>query len=381
MSAQERSNVITRVEQTQWGKRRLLAQLQVPRSTYYRWRARELQGKQECPAAITRVPWNRLSSPEEAAVLAAARESPEWSSRQLATWVTDHLRLSVGESTVYRILKREGHHVRNSSTVPIPPLSRVLALIGDREQLRHRSAARPVVKPPEIQLVAGKEYQRKTTGPHQMWATDASYFRVRGWGYYYMVTVMDDYSRSILAWKLQLDMTADSLIQVLQLAVDVTGMTEVPLEDRTRLLSDNGSGYVSRAFRDYLNLIGIRHILAAPYHPQTNGKLERYHQSIKHEVNQVPYEVPGDLEVAIAGFVDYYNNRRYTKDLALGNVTPDSSSTALHKALGNVTPDDVLHGRREGILIKRSEVKAQTLASRKRYNHLLRESYNTAISP
>jgi len=196
-----------------------------------------------------------------------------------------------------------------------------------------------------------------------MWATDASYFRVVGWGYYYMVTVMDDYSRSILAWKLQLDMTADSLIQVVQLAIDATGMTEVPVVERTRLLSDNGSGYVSRAFRDYLSLIGIRHILAAPYHPQTNGKLERYHQSIKHEVNQVPYEVPGDLEVAIAGFVDYYNHRRY------------------HKALGNVTPDDVLHGRREGILIKRREVKAQTLASRKRYNHLLRESYNTAISP
>ena len=75
-------------------------------------------------------------------------------------------------------------------------------------------------------------------------------------------------------------------------------MTEVPLEDRTRLLSDNGSGYVSRAFRDYLSLIGIRHILAAPYHPQTNGKLERYHQSIKQEVNQVLYEVPGDLEEA-----------------------------------------------------------------------------------
>jgi len=260
--------------------------------------------------------------------LAAARESPEWSSRQLATWITDHLRLSVGESTVYRLLKREG-----------------------------------LVKPPEMQFVAGKEYQHKTSGPHRMWATDASYFRVRGWGYYYMATVMDDYSRSILAWKLQLDMTADSLIQVVQLAIDATGMTEVPLEDRTRLLSDNGSGYVSRAFRDYLSLIGIRHILAAPYHPQTNGKLERYHQSIKHEVNQVPYEVPGDLEEAIADFVNYYNHRRY------------------HKALGNVTPDDVLHGRREGILIKRREVKAQTLASRKRYNHLLRESYNTAISP
>ena len=287
-----------------------------------------MQNKQECPAVSTRVPWNRLSLPEEAAVLAAARESPEWSSRQLATWIADHLGLSVGESTVYRILRREG-----------------------------------LVKAPVMQLQTGKEYQRKTSGPHQMWATDASYFGVTGWGYYYMVTVMDDYSRSILAWKLQGDMTADSLIQVVQLAVDSTGMTEVPLEDRTRLLSDNGSGYVSRAFRDYLNLVGIRHILAAPDHPQTNGKLERYHQSIKQEVNRVPYEVPSELEVAIAGFVDYYNNRRYPK------------------ALSNVTPDDVLKGRREEILFKRREVKAQTLASRKRYNRLLRESNNTAISP
>ena len=145
--------------------------------------------------------------------------------------------------------------------------------------------------------------------------------------------------------------------------MDATGMTEVPLEDRARLLSDNGSGYVSRAFRDYLSLVGTRHIRAAPYHPQTNGKLERYHQSIKNDVNQVPYEVPSDLEEAIPGFVDHYDNRRY------------------HKALGNVTPDDVLNGRREEILITRKEVKARTLAQRKRYNRLLRESQNTAISP
>jgi len=333
MSAQERSNIISRVEDTRWGKRKILTQLQVPKSTYYRWRARALQGKQASSTASTRIPWNRLTPPEEAAVLAAARESPEWSSRQLATWITDYQDLSVGESTVYRLLKREG-----------------------------------LVKPPGMQLVAGKEYQRKTSGPHQMWATDASYLRVVGWGYYYMVTVMDDYSRFILAWKLQLeklklDMTSDSLIQVVQLAIDASGMTEVPLADRTRLLSDNGSGYVSRAFRDYLGLVGIRHILAAPYHPQTNGKLERYHQSIKQEVNQVPYEVPGDLEVATLGFVDYYNNRRY------------------HKALGNVTPDDVLKGRRDGILIRRREVKAQTLRWRQRYNRQRRESSNAATSP
>ena len=101
---------------------------------------------------------------------------------------------------------------------------------------------------------------------------------------------MDDYSRFILAHRLQRDMTSDSFIEVLQEAVDRTRMTEVPVEDRTSLLSDNGSGYVSRAFRDYLSLVGIRHILATPFHPQTNGKLERYHQTIRGDVNQVPYE-------------------------------------------------------------------------------------------
>ena len=193
MSAEEKSEVLTRVEQAQWGKRKLLAQLQVPKSTYYRWRARELQGKRHSSAHRTRIPWNRLSPPEEATVLAVARDSPEWSSRQLATWITDHRGLSVGESTVYRLLKREG-----------------------------------LLKPPEMKLLASKEYQRKTSGSHQMWATDASYFRVVGWGYYYMVTVMDDYSRSILARKLQRDMTADSLNQVVQLVIDATGTTEPP---------------------------------------------------------------------------------------------------------------------------------------------------------
>ena len=132
-------------------------------------------------------------------------------------------------------------------------------------------------------------------------------------------------------------------------------MDQVGLTDRTRLLSDNGPGYVSRAFRDYLTLVGIRHILATPFHPQTNGKLERYHQSIKRDVNQVPYELPADLEAAIAAFVAYYNYRRY------------------HKALSNVTPSDVLRGRREQILQWRREVQLQTIQRRRRYNRTLRE--------
>lgn len=325
MSLQEQEEVLSQVEKLDRGKGKLLAKLQVPRSTYYRWRSQQRQGKLGSSRQNPKIPWNRLSSQEEAVVLANARKHPDLSSRQLAAWITDHQDFSVSEATVYRILRRAG-----------------------------------LVKSPELKLLAGKEYHRKTTGPHQLWATDASYFRVVGWGYYYLVTVMDDYSRFVLAWKLQTDMTADSLIEVVQLAVDATGMTEVPVEDRTRLLSDNGSGYVSRAFRDYLHLVGSHHILASPFHPQTNGKLERYHQSIKQEVNQLPYKMPADLAQAIAEFVDYYNYRRY------------------HKALGNITPDDVLQGRRDSILAKRKEVQTQTLRRRQLHNQHIRQLENSS---
>ncbi len=321
MSAAEKAEVLTKVASSPLPKRKVLRELGVPKSTYYRWLGRQQhhQGLEDRPGAST-PPWNRLRRQEERSILEAAREMPELSSRQLAAWTTDNRSFAVSESTVYRILRREG-----------------------------------LVKSPEMQLKAGKEYHRKTTGPHQMWATDASYFKVMGWGYYYLVTVMDDYSRFILSWKLQRDMTTDSLIEVVQEAVDNTGMTEVPVADRTSLLSDNGSGYVSRGFRDYLHLVGIKHILAAPYHPQTNGKLERYHQTIKRDVNQLPYEVPTDLEAAIAAFVSYYNYQRY------------------HMALGNVTPADVLNGRRAGILQRRREVQFQTIERRRRYNRTLRE--------
>ena len=245
----------------------------------------------------------------------------------MAVLVTDNHGFFVSESTVYRILRREG-----------------------------------LVKSPEIQLKAGQEYHRKATGPHQLWATDASYFRVVGWGYYYLLTVMDDYSRFILAHKLQRDMTTNSLTEVIQDAVDRTKMTEVSVPDRTKLLSDNGPGYISRAFRDYLKLVEIKHILPAPYHPQTNGKLERYHQTLKRDVHQVPYEMPSDLEEALAAFVNYYNYRRY------------------HKALGNVTPADVINGRKERILQRRREVKAQTIDRRRLHNHTLRK-LTEAIPP
>ena len=319
MSSAEKADILKQVECQSGSKRQVLSKLGIPKSTYYRWRHEKPE------PGNRRRPWNRITPNEECRILAVAREFPELSSRQLSAWITDNEGFAVSESTVYRILRREG-----------------------------------LVKRQETQISAANEYHTKTTRPHQMWATDASYFRVVGWGYYCLVTVMDDYSRYILGWKLQKDMSAESLIEVVQEAVDVTGMTDVPIENRTRLLSDNGAGYVSRAFRDYLNLVGIGHILAAPYHPQTNGKVERYQQSLKREVNQLPYELPSHLEKAIADFVDYYNHRRY------------------HKALGNVTPADVLYGRREGILQRRKEVQILTVNRRRDYNQGLREIANAA---
>ena len=328
MSGAEKAEVLARVASSGLSKRETLGVLGVPRSTYYRWLGRSEQRGLEDNGGGGKPPWNRLTSREVGQVLSAAREMPELSCRQLAAWTTDHMGFSVSESTVYRILRSEG-----------------------------------LVKRPEMRRAAGKEYHRKTTDPHQMWATDASYFRVVGWGYYYLVTVMDDHSRFILAHRLKRDMTSGSLIEVVQEAVDRTGMDQVPVADRTRLLSDNGPGYVSRAFRDYLRMVGIKHILAAPFHPQTNGKLERYHRTVKRDVNQLPYELPSDLEAAIVAFVSYYNYRRY------------------HKALGNVTPSDVLRGRRQEILRRRREVQAQTIERRRQYNRDLRELIRPSSAP
>ena len=321
MSATAKAEVLEKVAASQAPIRQTLRQMGVPKSTYYRWRT----GTRAPDRRTRTIPWNRLTEGERERVLTVARASPAWSSRQVAAWIADNDYFSVSESSVFRILKREG-----------------------------------LVRRIEVSVPASNEFRHKTTAPHQLWATDASYFRVAGWGYYYMVTVLDDFSRFILAWRLQIDMTTPSLIEVIQDAIDLTGMTDVPVEDRTRLLSDNGSGYVSRLFREYLQLVGIRHVLAAPYHPQTNGKLERYHQTLKRDVNQVPYDVPRELEVAIGKFVDFYNHRRY------------------HKALKDIIPADMLAGRREEILGRRREAKDTTINRRKLSNHALRKQLKPA---
>jgi len=324
VSVIEKSEILSLVAGSGLPRRRALAQLRLAKSTYYRWLKRQVGGRLQDNKGGSTLPWNKLRPEEEEMILILARAFPELSSRELALRIVDTEDWYVSESTIFRTLKREG-----------------------------------LIKPAEVVgFKAGKEYHRKTKRANELWATDCSHIKVIGWGWYYLVTVMDDYSRFILAWELKSDMTSNSLIDVVQKAVDATGMTDVPVEDRTMLLSDNGPGYISQQFGDYLRLVGVRHILASPYHPQTNGKIERYHRTLKGELSLMPYGMPGELEEAIRAFIDYYNYRRY------------------HEGLGNFTPYDVFTGRYLEIIQQRKEAKSRTLQVRRDYNRTTREQGN-----
>jgi transposase InsO family protein len=300
-------------------KQETLRALGMARSTFYRWQKRYraqgevgLMDRRPEPGAV----WNRLHPAEQEAILAEALQQPDLSPRELGLYVSDHRGLSVSESTVYRILKRHG-------------LNREVRLQG---------------------FPAGPEYRMKTVCINQQWQSDASYFFVVGWGWYYLISVMDDFSRMILAWDLMLDMTAESIGDIVERAVEFTGMRSVPVEDKTKLLTDNGPGYIARVLEDYLRMQSIPHLRCSPHHPQTNGKLERFHQTLKTRLNVLVYTSPEALRRAMTEFIEYYNQRRY------------------HEGIGNVAPADVYYGRREEILRRREEQKALTIQARLSYN-------------
>lgn len=134
------------------------------------------------------------------------------------------------------------------------------------------------------------------------------------------------------------------------MALKKTGVDRVNVFLRPRLLSDNGPCYLSNDLKDYLKRKHIEHTHSAPYHPMTQGKIERYHRSMKNIVNLQNYFLPGKLETEIANFVDYYNHRRY------------------HESLDNLTPADVYFGRAQEVLSKRDEIKQRTLRQRRLQN-------------
>ena len=141
-------------------------------------------------------------------------------------------------------------------------------------------------------------------------------------------------------------MKAGDVTDTLELALAASGCDQAVLH-KPRLLSDNGSSYVAGDLATWLEDKGMDHVRGAPHHPQTQGKIERWHQTMKNRVLLEHYYLPGDLERQIEAFVDYYNTRRY------------------HESLNNVTPADVYFGRAETILRERNKIKKLTIQKRR----------------
>ena len=322
MTPEEKLEILGAVESSSLHVKDSLTRLDLPSSTYYRWKANFARRGRE--GLHNRSPfkgrtWNEILPHEEKRILEVADLYPDRSAREISVHISDNDNFSVSESTAYRVLKRNGR-IRTSEKKSFP---------------------------------AGPEYQVKTKRVNEMWQTDASHLIVKNWGWYYLISVLDDFSRKILAWLLQPSMDTDAFSAVIELACEATGMDGIPVENRVKLLSDRGSALISKPFGEYLEAKGLGHIFASPYHPQTNGKIERYHRSCKEQIHLVVWEYPHDLRQEITKFVTYYNTGRY------------------HEALGNVTPDDVYYGRREAILERRKALKRATLLRRKHVNRTM----------
>ena len=314
--ASEKLEIIRLVEQSHLPVKRTLAKLGIPRATFYRWYDRYQAGGPE--ALDDRSPrpdrvWNRIPDTVREKIKNLALEESALSPRELAVRFTDTESYFVSEASVYRLLK-------------------ALDLIAS---------------PAFIVVKAANEFKDKTTKPNQMWQTDFTYLKVIGWGWYYLSTILDDFSRFIIAWKLCTSMTAEDVTATLDLALKASGLDRVTVVHRPRLLSDNGSSYVSADLAEWLDREDMDHVRGAPYHPMTQGKIERWHQTLKNRILLENYYLPGDLEAEIGAFVADYNHRRY------------------HESLGNLTPADVYFGRGQTILLEREKIKRQTIANRR----------------
>jgi putative transposase len=314
--ASEKLEIIRLVEQSHLPARRTLDKLGIPRATFNRWYERYVDGGIDALEDRSPKPkrvWNRIPDQVREQVIELALDQPDLSPRELAVTFTDTNGYFVSESTVYRLLK----------------------------------ANDLITSPAFIVIKAADEFHDKTTAPNQLWQTDFTYLKVIGWGWFYLSTILDDFSRYILAWKLCTTMRASDVTETLNLALAASGCNGVTVVQRPRMLSDNGPCYVARELGKWLAERDINHVHGTPSHPQTQGKIERWHQTLKNRILLENYFLPSDLEARIGAFVDHYNHHRF------------------HESLGNLTPADVYHGRGQSILKQRERIKKQTIEHRR----------------
>ena len=319
-SASEKYEIIRLVEDSNLSIRQTLTRLDIHRSTFYHWLQRYqdngVDGLEDRKSTPT-VAWNQIPLDHRDAIIELALDKPELSPRELAARYTDQQAYFVSESTVYRLLKAQDL----------------------------------ITSPAYILMQAGDTFQHPSKRVNELWQTDFTYFKIIGWGWYYLSTILDDYSRFIVAWRLCTSMSASDVADTLDDALCFTGLDQVKVRHKPRLLSDNGPCYISGELSDYLQENGMTHTRGRPYHPQTQGKIERWHRSMKNQILLNHYYLPGELQEHLQRFITYYNHERY------------------HESLDNLTPADVYYGRGQEILDQRHTIKLDTLAMRRKMHY------------
>ena len=243
-SASERLEIIKIVEQSHLPARRTLDQLGIPRRTFCRWYDRYLDGGPEAladrPSAPSRV-WNRIPAAVHDQIIELVLEQTELSPRELAVRFTDEKRYFVSEASVYRLLK--AHDL--------------------------------ITSPAYVVIKAADRFHTRTTRSNEMWQTDFTYFKIIGWGWVYLSTVLDDFSRYIIAWKLCTTMRVEDVTDTLDLALAASGFDQARVQHKPRLLSDNGPCYIASDLAEYIETNKMKHVRGAPFHPQTCGSVSK----------------------------------------------------------------------------------------------------------
>lgn len=279
-------------ERTGISYRRIVQWIGIPRSKFYQWQQR--YGKvNDHNAWIPRDFW--LRDWERQAILEFWSTHSREGYRRMTYLMLDADKVAVSPSTVYRVLQDAG--------------------VLHRWNRDHTSRK-------------GQGFQQPVR-PHEHWHIDISYINLQG-TFYYLCSVLDGFSRYLVAWDLRESMTEQHVEIVLQRAHE-----RFP-EARPRIISDNGPQFIAKDFKQFVRLNGMTHVRTSPYYPQSNGKLERWHQSAKTECirPQTPQSLEDALRI-VTTYVEHYNTAR------------------LHSAIGYVTPKDKLEGRAEQILAAR----------------------------
>jgi transposase InsO family protein len=263
----------------------------IARSKYYDWKHR--YGKvNEHNAWIPRDFW--LTDYERQAVIDYYHDNPLEGYRRLCYMMIDADVVAVSPSSVYRVLSNAG----------------LLNKFNGKRSKKGTGFKQPLKA-------------------HQHWHIDISYINICG-TFYYMCSILDGFSRYIVHWEIREAMKESDVEIILQRAHE-------KFPDATpRIISDNGPQFISKDFKEFIRISGMTHVKTSPYYPQSNGKLERYHRTIKSTCIRANTPLSmSDAQRLVTDFVDRYNNRR------------------LHSAIGYITPADKLHGRAETIQAER----------------------------